>query len=97
MKGNKSTTTHLTALMGGMRKKSCKKSNKSHKYGNTPKNKSRKSSKMKGGSVLGNALPSLVLFGLAKGMRSKKHSNNSNHNKSRKMRKSRKGRKSRRM
>jgi hypothetical protein len=47
----------------------------------------------KGGSVLGNALPSLVLYGLARGMRGTKKNSNHNGNKTRKMRsKSRRGR-----
>lgn len=49
--------------------------------------------KQKGGSVLGNALPSLVLYGLARGMRGTKKNTNHNGNKTRKMRRhSRRGR-----
>lgn len=53
--------------------------------------------KQRGGSVLGNALPSLVLYGLARGMRkTKNNNNNNNNNNGRKTRKNR-SRRGRRM
>ena len=71
---------------------------KSKKHSNKSRRRTRR--KMRGGSVLGNALPSLVLYGLARGMRKTKNNNNNNNNNNngRKTRKNRKrSRRGRRM
>lgn len=95
------------SLVGGARKsrrsgychcKSCRHCSKCHrckKCGMKMRmTKKRSTRKMKGGSVLGNALPSLVLYGLSRSLRDTKKNSNRN---SMKTRKTRRGRKSRRM
>ena len=90
------------SLVGGARKsrrsgychcKSCRHCSKCHrckkcgmKLRMNKKRSARRSRKMKGGSVLANALPSLVLYGMSRSLRKTKKNSNSNSTKTRRNR-----------
>lgn len=94
-----SSLSPASVQAGGMRKKHHRKSHKkraskkaSKSYRKGRRGRRGRGKTMKGGSVLGNALPSLVLFGLAKTMRGKKNSHNGNRSHKRTRKGSRKTR-----